>query len=94
MNLESIQTPADLVRVNEEVKAYAAEIEAMDTDKILEAIMTLSYEEMDNLVYALLQHQVDFHKLIVEKQPEGIDHEKMIGNLSKLRTIRDLYGEV
>ena len=99
MNLESIQTPADLVRVNDEVSAYVKEVETVDYESILASIMELDYESMDNLVYALLQHQVNFHKLILETPEDhpsasDIDREKVIANLSKLRVIRDLYGEI
>ena len=93
MNLKSIQTPADLVRVNDEVSAYAKEVEEKDMESILSDIMELSYDEMDNLVYGLLQHQVNFHKLMLDTGAD-VDREKLIGNLSKLRTIRDLYGEI
>ena len=94
MQFDSIQTPADLVRANEEVAMYAEEVEQAQRNELLDGILELDYDAMDNLIYALLQHQVRFHKRILDHNPEGIDRERIIGNLSKLRTIRDLYGEI
>ena len=95
MQFDSIQTPADLVKANDEMKQYAEELNINSpSDEVLEAILELDYEAMDNLIYALLQHQVNFHKEILSANPKGINRESIIGNLSKLRTIRDLYGEI
>ena len=79
-------TVQQLIELNEKKK--------FTLEEIAEGVLDLSYDEMDNLLYGLLQHQVNFHKLMIEQESEGPDREKLIANLSKLRTIRDLYGEI
>ena len=83
MNLDAITTPADLVRVNDEVKAYADELNF--DDRIVSEVLDAGWEAGHKIVHRLLVAELDLHLSWIENimESEGDCDKFQVACLSK-----------
>ena len=82
MNLDAITTPADLVRVNDEVKAYADELNF--DDRIVSEVLDAGWETGHKIVHRLLVAELSLHMSWMEEFIEDDEADRFaIALLSK-----------
>ena len=91
MTTSTPNTPNELVELNQK--------EEWTPEKIRDIIVDeLDYTDEDNLIYHLLQRQLDFHQFLLEKSLKEKDTNlnplKLVQQITKLEMICDLYKEV
>ena len=83
-------TPNELVELNQQEDWTPEKVRDIITDE-------LTYEQEDNLIYHLLQRQLNFHQFLLEKSLKGESKGnpiELVKSITRLETICDLYKEV
>ncbi len=65
-------------------------------EEIENLIFKLSYDDKDNLIFHLIQHQLKFHLFLLEesKTDDSINKLSLVSDITKLKIIKDLYESI
>ena len=90
MTTSTPNTPNELVELNQKEEWTVEKVENIIQDE-------LDYNQEDNLIYHLLQRQLNFHKFLLEKSLKGdykLNSLDLTQQITKLELICDLYKQV